>query len=163
MKVLFATDGSDCAQVALDSILEGSWPDQTAIMVVYVVPTISPYYIGFYYGYAAALSLVDETGRKQGQEILSKTVSQLKAGLPKVEVVSSLKSGNAAEEIIDTAKKWDADLIVMGSHGRSGLSRFFMGSVAESVLSRASCSVEVIRRHQSSVKIGASGAQVGAQ
>jgi nucleotide-binding universal stress UspA family protein len=47
--------------------------------------------------------------------------------------------------ILDEAKTWGADLIVMGSHGRHGLDRLVMGSVAEAVASHAHCSVEVVR------------------
>jgi nucleotide-binding universal stress UspA family protein len=49
------------------------------------------------------------------------------------------------EVILDEASQWGADLIVVGSHGRRGIDRFLMGSVAESVASHAGCSVEVAR------------------
>ena len=47
--------------------------------------------------------------------------------------------------IIDAAKTWPADLIVLGSHGRRGIDRFLLGSVAESVVRHAPCSVEIVR------------------
>lgn len=54
----------------------------------------------------------------------------------------------AKDAIIDTAKEWYADLIVVGSHGRRGVSRFLMGSVSQTVVAHAPCSVAVIRdRH----------------
>jgi nucleotide-binding universal stress UspA family protein len=49
------------------------------------------------------------------------------------------------ELILEEAHKWGADLIVVGSHGRHGLSRFLLGSVSEAVASHASCSVEIVR------------------
>ncbi|HXJ37726.1 MAG TPA: universal stress protein, partial [Bryobacteraceae bacterium] len=54
-------------------------------------------------------------------------------------------SGDPKSVILDTAKTWQADLIVLGSHGRHGLDRFLMGSVAESVAVHAHCSVVVVR------------------
>jgi len=52
----------------------------------------------------------------------------------------------AAEEIIDEAKEWGADLILLGTHGRHGIKRFILGSVARIVATHAPCSVEVVRR-----------------
>jgi len=46
---------------------------------------------------------------------------------------------------VDQAKDWRADLIVLGSHGRSGIKRWILGSVAEAVVRHAPCSVEVAR------------------
>jgi nucleotide-binding universal stress UspA family protein len=56
-----------------------------------------------------------------------------------------LLTGNPAEEIIRYAAENRTDLIVMGTHGRSGLERLLMGSVAEKVLRRALCSVLVVK------------------
>ena len=53
--------------------------------------------------------------------------------------------GAVAEEIMRFAQYRDADLIVMGTHGRKGVARFLMGSVAEEVLRRAKCPVSVVR------------------
>ena len=47
--------------------------------------------------------------------------------------------------ILDVAAEWQADLIVLGSHGRKGLSRFMLGSVAESVARHSPCSVLIVR------------------
>jgi len=53
--------------------------------------------------------------------------------------------GDAATEILRVAKETDADLIVMGTHGRTGLRRLLMGSVAELVVRRASCPVLTLK------------------
>jgi nucleotide-binding universal stress UspA family protein len=54
-------------------------------------------------------------------------------------------TGVAFERILDFAKRNAADVIVMGTHGREGLPRFFMGSVAEMVLRKSSCPVLIVR------------------
>jgi nucleotide-binding universal stress UspA family protein len=54
--------------------------------------------------------------------------------------------GEPRAVILDEAKAWGANLIVLGSHGRHGLERMLMGSVAESVALHAHCSVEVVRQ-----------------
>lgn len=59
---------------------------------------------------------------------------------------SAVRDGHLRAAIVDEARKWRADLIVLGSHGRTGITRLLLGSVAQSVVSHAPCSVEVVRR-----------------
>jgi len=56
-----------------------------------------------------------------------------------------VREGSPGAEIVTAAKEWQADLIVIGSHGRSGITRALVGSVAEAVMRRASCPVVVVR------------------
>lgn len=56
----------------------------------------------------------------------------------------TVRVGSPAHEILAVARQWDADLVVLGTHGRCGLPRFFLGSVAETVLRKAPCSTLVI-------------------
>ncbi|HEU4884451.1 MAG TPA: universal stress protein [Longimicrobium sp.] len=56
----------------------------------------------------------------------------------------TVRVGSPAHEILAVARQWDADLVVLGTHGRRGLPRFFLGSVAETVLRKAPCSALVI-------------------
>jgi nucleotide-binding universal stress UspA family protein len=56
----------------------------------------------------------------------------------------TVRVGSPANEILAVARQWDADLVVLGTHGRRGLPRFFLGSVAETVLRKAPCSALVI-------------------
>jgi nucleotide-binding universal stress UspA family protein len=62
-----------------------------------------------------------------------------------VSVEYHLLEGEPAEEIVRLAKSNNIDLIIMGSHGRTGLSRLLMGSVAEQVVRRAECAVLTIK------------------
>ena len=55
---------------------------------------------------------------------------------------------NPRTVIIDEAKKWNADLIVVGSHGRTGLTRLLLGSVAQAIVVHGPCSIEVVREKQ---------------
>jgi len=57
-----------------------------------------------------------------------------------------LEDGDADETILRVAQEIQADLIVMGTHGRTGLGRLLMGSVAEKVLRKATCPVLTVRR-----------------
>ena len=62
-----------------------------------------------------------------------------------VEIESVILEGNPAKEIIDFAEKNDIDLIVMGTHGMTGIQRFLIGSVAENVVRHSKKSVLVVR------------------
>jgi nucleotide-binding universal stress UspA family protein len=59
-----------------------------------------------------------------------------------------VQAGTPATEIAKAAKQWPADLIVIGSHGRGGVQRVLLGSVAEGVMRHASCPVLVIRANE---------------
>lgn len=58
-----------------------------------------------------------------------------------------LPIGNPTTEIVKAAKDWPADVIVIGSHGRGGVTRLLVGSVAEAVMRHAPCPVLVVRAH----------------
>jgi nucleotide-binding universal stress UspA family protein len=64
---------------------------------------------------------------------------------PSLTALQFIRIGKAAHEILTAAKEWPADLIVMGSHGRHGIPRVLLGSVAEAVMRHAPCPVLVVR------------------
>ena len=72
-------------------------------------------------------------------------LEQIRPTNPKIEVHHVLLQGSAAEEIIRYATHQGVDLIVLGTHGRTGLERLLMGSVAEQVVRGAPCSVLVVK------------------
>jgi nucleotide-binding universal stress UspA family protein len=69
----------------------------------------------------------------------------IKAPSPMVTIEYRLLEGDPATVIAETAAEIDADLVVMGTHGRTGFTRFIMGSVAEEVLRKATCPVLTVR------------------
>lgn len=76
---------------------------------------------------------------KQAQKALDKAVAA------KVKARIEVHVGDAYEMIVDVARKKKADTIIMGSHGRTGLTRLLMGSVTSRVIGHAPCSVLVVR------------------
>jgi nucleotide-binding universal stress UspA family protein len=70
---------------------------------------------------------------------------ELKSPDPTVAVEHILREGNPSAEILRTARENDCDLIVMGTHGRTGVPRLLMGSVAEQVLRKAACPVLTVK------------------
>jgi nucleotide-binding universal stress UspA family protein len=61
------------------------------------------------------------------------------------DVTTQLRLGGASEEIVRAAAELDADLIVVGTHGRTGVRRMLLGSVAEAIVRKAGCPVLVVR------------------
>ncbi|HXT26590.1 MAG TPA: universal stress protein [Candidatus Eisenbacteria bacterium] len=150
MKILLATDGSECSVAAERSVASRPWPIGTVFKILSVeelVPTPIPVEVSSLAAIYPA-SLLEElvTGARAraiaASEGAQKTLTQ--AGLT-VLGQDPTPSGDPKSVILDTAKTWQADLIVLGSHGRHGLDRFLMGSVAESVAVHAHCSVVVVR------------------
>ena len=80
--------------------------------------------------------LLDPEGIRQ-----SRRLAACKPSNPAVSYAHRMAYGDAVEEIVHIADETHTDLIVMGTHGRSGLARFVTGSVAEGVLRKASCPV----------------------
>jgi nucleotide-binding universal stress UspA family protein len=145
MKILFATDGSESSMVALRSMAQRPWPAGSEIRVI-SVPEFLPLKEFFYLNAREA----EDLGRASEEEaaICAAKGVEILSGSPlsKVSANVPVMREPAFQVILDEAEKWKADMIVLGSHGRSGFDRMVMGSVSESVALHAGCSVEVVRR-----------------
>jgi nucleotide-binding universal stress UspA family protein len=151
MKILIATDGSDCAAAAVRSVAERPWPVDSQMRVVSVIPlvifageimspTVAPAYPP-----PDIVKTIQKEARRQAEEAVARAHQILKDARIKAIETEFMPVGDAREVILEQAKDWGADLIVVGSHGYHGIDRFMLGSVSESVAMHARCSVEVIR------------------
>jgi len=150
MKVLVATDGSEFSADAVRSVAARPWPKGTQFQILSVedlavgaTPLTGSPLSSIYPVTLLEELLTDARNRairavEEGREILQNQRCDVVAAPP-------VPSGDPRVVILDTAQAWPADLIVLGSHGRRGLDRLLMGSVAESVAVHAHCSVEVVR------------------
>lgn len=143
MKILIAIDGSDFSQAALQSVAARPWPADTQVKVLHVVEPPSLLMGREMGGYDPEFEAVWKALREQAKDLVMKAAEKLRAA--KLDVSTDLVEGNPKSQIIDIANEWHADMIVLGSHGRSGLNRFLMGSVSQDVVRHAHCSVEIIR------------------
>jgi universal stress protein A len=78
-------------------------------------------------------------------EELHRSLNRMHAPDPETPVMSRLEEGDPAREILRVAEEVEADLIVMGTHGRTGLSRLLLGSAAEEVMRHATCPVLTVK------------------
>lgn len=79
------------------------------------------------------------------QDALWDKLNALRPSDPQISVTRHIRYGHPAEEILLQARQSNADMIVMGTHGRSGLGRLLMGSVAEEVIRKAACPVLTVK------------------
>jgi len=155
MNVLLAVDGSEQSRAAVDALAARPWPEGTNVRVLYVIPSpmLAPPMPepppALAIGPAAPIwpPAVMEMRKEFGQQadtLVSRIAQELEAqGLA---ADKSVHEGDPRTEIVEEAKRWPADLIVVGSHGYTGLKRWLLGSVAQSVVSHAPCSVEIVRK-----------------
>lgn len=136
-KILVPTDYSDTAEHGVRYALEmaRALGAKVTLLHVYVIPT-PPVSAGF------AGDFVRET--QQEAEKQMHEASAKYAGNPAL-AAAKLTTGEPTDSILTTAREMGADLIIIGTHGRSGVQRMLLGSVAESVLRAAPCPVLAIR------------------
>jgi nucleotide-binding universal stress UspA family protein len=144
-KVLVPLDGSELAECVLPhlEIIAGG----CGVQNVTFLRVVKPFYpIGDYMG--DTISAVDVVGiNKDAVTAAEDYLKQLtkKVKYPGVKVEWEVEKGNEAENIAEYAKKNEADLIIIATHGRSGVSRWVMGSVADRVLRTACVPVLMVR------------------
>jgi nucleotide-binding universal stress UspA family protein len=81
----------------------------------------------------------------QAEELLNDTARSIQEAHPTMTVNVRVIEGLVKESILEAAKEIGADMIVLGSHGRKGITKLFLGSVSEHVLAQANCSVEIVK------------------
>jgi nucleotide-binding universal stress UspA family protein len=147
MKILLAVDGSSHSQDAVDAVARRPWPPGTVVRVLSVVQQIPPPSTELVLGAAESLGQIWAERKAQAQRLTARVADSLNATALRTE--TAVREGDARSGIIDEATEWGADLIVLGSHGHTGLKRWLLGSIAQSIVSHAPCSVEVVRRPES--------------
>jgi nucleotide-binding universal stress UspA family protein len=144
MKILLAVDGSKYSDAAVQTLASKIRKEDADVIVLQVVePRIFSTPPQMAAGYEPEMAEIMKEQFQNAQQTVDRAAAALKAAgfNAKGRVVEAeTRSG-----ILDLASEWHADLIVLGSHGRKGLQRFMLGSVAESVARGAYCSVWIVR------------------
>lgn len=143
-KVLVAIDDTGLSELVVESLSSKMQPDQTDVLVLQVVepflytapPQMAP-------GYQPEMAARMKGRKELAQRSVDSAVETLrKAGF---HVVSQVVESEIKEGILNTASEWGADLIVVTSHARKGVAKFFHRSVAEGIVHKALCSVLVVK------------------
>jgi nucleotide-binding universal stress UspA family protein len=147
MKILLAIDGSKHSDAAIQAVTSQIRKDNAEVLVLQVVePRIFSTPPQMAAGYEPELAEIMKEQFKQAQQAVDRAAASLKAA--GFNAKSRVLEAETRTGILDLASEWHADLIVLGSHGRKGLQRFMLGSVAESVARGAYCSVLIVRAGQ---------------
>ncbi len=144
MRIMIAYDGSPDADVAIDNVVERPWPKGTKVRLVSVLETplaASPASFEFY---GPMIVSVETSLREEAKAGIQKALAKFKTR-EDLETSFELKEGHPKSALLEAIQSWDADLVVVGSHGRSRIERFFLGSVSHALVTHAPCSVEVVR------------------
>lgn len=139
-RLLVTTDGSPFATLALPIAADLARRYGAALTVLYVAP--GPVALSESAAYAFDYETERERQRARGAQLLDEARTLI--GLPDVRQV--FREGVRIDQIIaEEVAQGDIGLVVMSSHGRSGLAHFFLGSVAEAVLRRVQVPVFLVR------------------
>ena len=145
MRVLIALDDSVHSKAALKSVVGRPWPDGSQFKVITVVEPFHPEYAGWQTNYVPlaveAQKLVNESATK----VIDEARALLENAFGQENVSGEATEGYIKDRILEVARSWKSDLIVVGSHGRRGFTKFLLGSVSEAIASHATCSVEIVK------------------
>ena len=158
MRILIGYDGSESADAALDDLRRAGLPREVKALIVTVGELLlPPSSVGYEVGgppltsrrltvvlaevEAQAAQKLEET-----KEFAEKAGDRLRSSFPDWDVQAEGLPGSPSAELINKADEWKADLVVVGSHGRSALGRFLLGSVSKKVVTDSHHSVRVVRK-----------------
>lgn len=141
-RIMVAVDGSATAELELKEAIKLGLDQKAKLTVVHVIDVVVAYGAGQLIG-----GYIDAT-RKLGHDVVEharKTVQA--AGIePETQSPEIVTSGyHVADTVAQLARDWKADLLVVGTHGRRGVSRMLIGSVAERIVRVAPCSLLLVR------------------
>lgn len=158
MRVLVAYDGSAYADAALEDLRRAGLPGDSEALIVSVADGLVSVHSSLAEVAGTALTsrrvsstvaMAQEQAvrlREEAREFVARACGQLLLSFPEWRVRTHVFEGAPSQALLQTAEVWRPKLIVAGSHGRSALGRFFLGSVSEALAAGANTSVRVGRR-----------------
>lgn len=139
--ILVGTDFSDCSSVAVERAIDVATHYEASLTVVHAFE--------MQYGYADTIvGELMSVQQEQAEQQMAEVLGRVRVHLPRASGV--VRCGSPWEQILEVARAQGVDLIVMGSHGRKGLPRAILGSVAEKVVRLAPVSVLTVHGRRSS-------------
>ena len=147
MKILFATDGTKYSECALEIIGRFNFSVGDELKIITVVDLAVPFAVDIYAGYLPSTSEIEQALKENAERIVSSTKEKIHSLFPDAafSLTTEVLIGSPENKIVEAATRIKADLVIVGSHGYNRLERILLGSVSDSVVHHAPCSVMVIR------------------
>ena len=143
-RLLHPTDFSKASNVAFAKSLGEARETHAELVLVHVLAAVIPVAgAGEAYITPAMYEQMSKSARAWAQKQMDRLLARAKAA--RVRARGSLLEGVTHEQILRAARRLRADVIIMGTHGRTGVARFFLGSVAARVSAMATCPVLTVR------------------
>ena len=143
-RILVPIDGSATANKALTAALQLARDAGGQLLLVHVVEELA--FVDGYDMYGGHSGELLRVMREAGEKLLDEALAVARsAGVPAERMLFDTFGERLADVVRDAARKWNADLIVVGTHGRRGLGRVFLGSGAEQIIRLAPVPVLVFR------------------
>ena len=141
-RILHPSDFSRASSAAFKKAVEMAKANRGELMLVHVLNPVIPV-AGDGYVSPKMYEEIAASNRAWAQKELNKLVTKAKAS--GVRAKAAVLEGSAHDQIVRFARAKRADLLVLGTHGRSGIAKLFLGSVAGRVVGAASCPVLTVR------------------
>jgi nucleotide-binding universal stress UspA family protein len=142
MNILVAVDSIEFNKAIADFVLKHHWQPDSVFKIIHIIEQRNDVtgvsFIPF-------LDSIVTNERREAESLTADLASRIFSGDLTVELTTEVLEGQPCERIAETARQWQADLIIVGSHGRRGITRFTLGSVSSAVVALAPCSVLVVR------------------
>jgi nucleotide-binding universal stress UspA family protein len=143
MKILLAVDGSEYSAAAVEAVATRPWPSGSVVRVLTAIAPVVPPAAELWYDAGGNIDRAQQELKTHAEQLTTGVAEALRANGLRAETATL--DGDPRSVIVDEAERWPADLIVIGTHGYTGIKRWLLGSVAQAVVSHAPCSVEVVR------------------
>lgn len=141
-RILFASDFSKASTKAFATAIALAKDTHADMTILHVLVPFTPL-VPEQYIRGTTLEKLNADARRWAQERVATLTAKAKKGGVRASGLTT--TGDPAEQIVRTARAKRVELIVLGTHGRTGLNRFFVGSVAQRVIASAQCPVVTVR------------------
>lgn len=148
MKILLAADGTAQSEAATKTVARFKLSDGDEIKIVTVIDMAVPSIINSQPEFMPTTTAeIEQIAHQSAEKVLETTKARVRGIVSNenIQIYTEILFGSPDSRIVETAEEMNADLIIVGSHGYNRWERLLLGSVSDSVVRHAPCSVLVVR------------------